>query len=73
MNLTNYIQKNSNYSDTLILPLSSDFLTMDFGPANTFADDSYPGLLFGSPVITGQNSTIFNWINNAIVDNDVGG
>lgn len=70
VNLTNYIQKNSNYSDTLILPLSSDFLTMDFGPANTFADDSYPGLLFGSPVITGQNSTIFNWINNAIVDND---
>ncbi len=64
--LSNYINKNANNSDTLILPLTYSMLSMNFSEGNAFADDNYAGLLFGSPVIIGQNQTLFNCINNDI-------
>ena len=48
--LTNFIQSNGNNSNTLILPTSSNFLTMGFNDSS-FADDQYPALMFGSPVL----------------------
>jgi hypothetical protein len=69
-NLTDYINNKANGSSTLILPMSTDFLSMEFSKTDIFADDSYPGLLFGSPVINGENSTLFKWINNEIIENN---
>ncbi len=65
-NMANYINKNSNNSDTLILPLTYDMLSMNFSSGNSFSDDNYAGLLTGSPVISGQNQTLFNLINTDI-------
>ena len=48
--MTNFIQANANNSNTLILPTSSNFLTMGFN-GSSFADDQYPALMFGAPVL----------------------
>jgi hypothetical protein len=48
--MTNFIQVNGNNSNTLILPTSSNFLTMGFN-VSSFADDQYPALMFGAPVL----------------------
>ena len=64
--MADYINTHANNSDTLILPLTYDMLSMNFSHGNSFADDSYAGLLTGSPVIDGQNSTLFNLINKDI-------
>ena len=42
--MTNFIQSNGNNSNTLILPTSSNFLTMGFNDSS-FADDQYPALM----------------------------
>jgi len=65
-NMANYINKNSNNSDTLILPLTYDMLSMNFSSGNAFSDDNYAGLLTGSPAISGQNQTLFDLINTDI-------
>ena len=64
--MADYINTHANNSDTLILPLTYDMLSMNFSHCNGFADDNYAGLLTGSPVIDGQNSTLFNLINKDI-------
>ncbi len=64
--LSNYINKYANNSDTLILPLTYSMLSMNFSKGNAFADDNYGGLLFGSPVIIGQNQNLYNLINKNI-------
>ena len=64
--MADYINTHANNSDTLILPLTYDMLSMNFSHSNSFADDNYAGLLTGSPVIDGQNSTLFNLINKDI-------
>ena len=64
--MSNYINSHANNSDTLILPLTYDMLSMNFSNSNVFADDNYPGLLTGSPIIDGGNSTLFNLINEDI-------
>ena len=62
-NLSDYVSVHSEGSDMLILPLSYDFLSMNFSAYNTFADDSFPGYLFGTPAISGAgNSTLYNSI-----------
>lgn len=66
-NLSNYISSHSNGSDTLILPLTRDFLSMNFSQGNAFADDSFPGYLFGSPAISGKNASLFNAINDEML------
>lgn len=60
--MADYVNTHANNSDTLILPLTYDMLSMNFSHNNSFADDNYAGLLTGSPVIDGQNSTLFNLI-----------
>lgn len=64
--MADYINTHANNSDTLILPLTYDMLSMNFSHNNGFADDSYAGLLTGSPVIDGCNSTLFNLIHQDI-------
>ena len=64
--MADYINTHANNSDTLILPLTYDMLSMNFSQCNGFADDNYAGLLTGSPVIDGGNSTLFNLINKDI-------
>lgn len=48
--MTDYIHANANDSTTLILPTSSNFLTMSFN-GSSFADDQYPALMMGAPVL----------------------
>ena len=48
--LTNFIEANANNTNTLILPTSSNFLTMGFNNSS-FADDQYPAFMFGEPVL----------------------
>ena len=48
--LTDFIQTNANNSNTLILPTSNNFLTMGFN-GSSFADDQYPALMLGAPVL----------------------
>jgi hypothetical protein len=61
--MADYINTHANNSDTLILPLTYDMLSMNFSQGDSFANDNYAGLLTGSPVISGQNSTLFKLIN----------
>lgn len=66
-NLSNYIKLNSNGSDTIVLPLTYSMFSMNFSNGNAFADDSYTGYLFGSPVISGnENYSLFTYINDEI-------
>ena len=48
--MTDFIQANANNSNTLILPTSNNFLTMGFN-GSSFADDQYPALMLGAPVL----------------------
>ena len=67
-NLSDYVATHSNGSDILILPLTYDFLSMNFSTGNIFADDSFPGYLFGAPAISGaENSTLYNTIYNEMM------
>lgn len=60
--MANFINRHANNSDTLILPLTYDMLSMKFSSSDIFSDDNYAGLLTGSPVFDGQNSSISNLI-----------
>jgi len=51
--MTDYIHATAGNSNTLILPTSNNFLTMGF-KNSSFADDQYPALMFGSPVLFQQ-------------------
>lgn len=62
--MTDYIQSNANNSNTLILPTSNNFLTMSFNKSS-FADDQYPALMFGSPVLF-QQDIAFNNVTSDI-------
>ncbi len=71
--MTNFITENANNSNTLILPTSSNFLTMGFNDSS-FADDQYPALMFGAPVLfqtqiadNNVTSDIQNLIYNPLV------
>ena len=66
-NLSNYISIHSNGSNTMILPLTTDMVSMNFSQGNSFVDDSYAGYLFGSPVITGsENYSLYTYINSEL-------
>ena len=71
--MTDFIQANANNSNTLILPTSNNFLTMGFN-GSSFADDQYPALMLGAPVLfqtqiadNNVTSDIQNLIYNPLV------